>query len=1521
MRKGLKITAWILGLLAILLLAGLVAIQSPAVQTALGKRIVGIIQKDADATIEFSDISIRPLEAIILKDLVVRDTKPAIPELDTILYVDNLSVKFSLRGFLSGKGAHVSRLRLIGGGFNLVMEAHPNRPGHSIINLERAFGLGGGEENKEKKAPAWGNLLTARQVELENLTFRMENVPLAQKKLLEGQTVPEGVIDWDHLSVLLEKGHVENLKVANNKITGQNARLQFLERATGMYFEEVSAKSFSVGEELADIRDLHANDGYSNIYLDHFRMEGSLDNDYDDFVNEVVLDGIIRDGSLVDLGKTVSHFSSLETTFRGYAKGHVRGTVNDLHLDNITVTDPDNGIRVSVSGSIRDVEKEVTGIYDIKVKEIDFDLDGLSGFVKAWAPSTNLNLKQFAPGERLRFEGKVQGPLNNLGVNGQFLSNIGRILADVYIRNVVDDKKDLHLGGQVATSSLHLGKILGSDDFGPLSMRASLDAAFKDNGKMDVQLDTLQIAALEAKGYTYSGISARGSYKNESLQASLVSLDPNLLVRFDGRLDLGDTPDALYRFDLDVDNADLDELHLDNREIAGIKFSVNSDLRRSDARHLDGVVTLADLTLESKDGFQKLGNLFITAHQKDTVHTVNVSSGMLTMQYKGSESILQFSKDVKDLIIAQELPALADDGTQNWSGASYNLALQVLRAQDLLSFFVPGLYVEKNTEAQIQVNRQGLLTAKVTSGRLAHYNRYIRDFQLDANNRGSALEAIITGSTLDLGGRRLLNNRFDLNANDNRINLGYTFDNQDDAKTYGQFDLTAALEHRESGVAVTGQVKPSRFRLGGDEWKVESRDIVFDGGDIEVGRLQATHELQALLIDGSLKAHRNDTLHVRMDHFDLGILNTFTGGTPELDGLATGRAMIISPTKPSIGLLANIVCDSTYVSGQPLGTLNIYSTYEEQNGRFAATLRNTLNGRSSLDAQAYLAPSSKDFSASARLDGFNLGYISPFLTSLFSRFGGYLGGQVEVFGKLGSPLHFASKDLQLWDGLLELDFTKVPYIAEGSLELKDNGLYFAPLRLSDGKDGKGNLQGCLLFNDFSNLGMDLHVQIEQMHALDTPNTPDQSFFGNLYADGRVDVTGDLNKINLAIEATTRSGELHVPLGSMSGDSSRELLTFVEAAQEQDPYEKMMASRTPSGKQTSDLNVELRVHATPAAQVYIDVNNESSLQGAGNGTIDLVSRSRTGQFSMNGNYTLTSGNFHFSAMSLVSRDFTIQDGSSVRFNGDVMDTDLNVKGLYVTKASLYNLTADESATTRRTVNCGIDITGKLRNPELHFSIDIPDLNPTVQAQVSAAFNTEDKIQKQFIYLLVAGNFLPSEESGISVGGSDVLFSNVSSIMSGQLNNIFQKLDIPLDLGLNYKSTQYGTNLFDVAVSTQLFNNRVIVNGSVGNRERLGATSTNEVAGNVDAEIKLTRNGNLRLNLFTHAADQLSSFLDNSQRHGAGIAYQMEFNTFAQLFRELFSTRAQKEQRALEEAQQVQKEVKIQIDSTGKAHVQR
>lgn len=264
----------------------------------------------------------------------------------------------------------------------------------------------------------------------------------------------------------------------------------------------------------------------------------------------------------------------------------------------------------------------------------------------------------------------------------------------------------------------------------------------------------------------------------------------------------------------------------------------------------------------------------------------------------------------------------------------------------------------------------------------------------------------------------------------------------------------------------------------------------------------------------------------------------------------------------------------------------------------------------------------------------------------------------------------------------------------------------------------------------------------------------------------------------------------------------------------------------------------------------------------------------------------------------------------------MDSDLDIKGIYSTKASVATLIADTtSVSARRTVNCGIGVSGKLREPKLSFSIDVPDLDPTTKSRVESALNTEDKVQRQFLSLLISGSFMPEEQSGV-VNNTNVLYSNVAEIMAGQLNNILQKLDIPLDLGLNYQSSESGTNIFDVAVSTQLFNNRVIVNGNVGNREYANSSSGADMVGNLDIEIKLDKSGQLRMNLFSHSADDYTNYLDNTQRNGVGIAYQREFNTFREFFRNLFMSRKKREQRAAETGA---REVKrIRIDGEEKGH---
>jgi hypothetical protein len=157
------------------------------------------------------------------------------------------------------------------------------------------------------------------------------------------------------------------------------------------------------------------------------------------------------------------------------------------------------------------------------------------------------------------------------------------------------------------------------------------------------------------------------------------------------------------------------------------------------------------------------------------------------------------------------------------------------------------------------------------------------------------------------------------------------------------------------------------------------------------------------------------------------------------------------------------------------------------------------------------------------------------------------------------------------------------------------------------------------------------------------------------------------------------------------------------------------------------------------------------------------------------------------------------------------------------------------------------------------------------------------------------------------------------MAGQLSNILQKLNIPVDLGLNYQPNEKGNDVFDVAVSTQMFNNRVSVNGSVGNKQYTSGGET-DVVGDLDIEIKLNKAGSFRLNLFSHSADSYTNYLDNSQRNGVGLTYQTEFNNFGQFVRNIFRSKAkrqevrQAEEEALLNAERV--EIRITKENDGK-----
>jgi hypothetical protein len=110
-------------------------------------------------------------------------------------------------------------------------------------------------------------------------------------------------------------------------------------------------------------------------------------------------------------------------------------------------------------------------------------------------------------------------------------------------------------------------------------------------------------------------------------------------------------------------------------------------------------------------------------------------------------------------------------------------------------------------------------------------------------------------------------------------------------------------------------------------------------------------------------------------------------------------------------------------------------------------------------------------------------------------------------------------------------------------------------------------------------------------------------------------------------------------------------------------------------------------------------------------------------------------------------------------------------------------------------------------------------------------------------------------------------------------MLSQLSSDVNLGVNY--VQGGTTTADqvnVNLSTQLFNDRVLIDGSVGT----GNTSTNTVnntsgmVGEFNIEIKLTEDGAVRIKAFNRSNQYLLVTNDVPYTQGVGVFYRREFD---------------------------------------------
>ena len=1475
-------------------------------------RILDSVTEKLDGEIVFDKIHLKPFTTLILKNVAIVDKNPAKDALDpekavvdTLFRAKYIIARFSLEGLADPDGFHIRKAYIADARMNLVLEDDPDdTTGQGTDNLSRIFRL---VKNPPKKEPLPDEIFHIRDVELNNMAFALIN----HKTL---KTPHYGGMNWNDLDVTDIDLKARDLMFKGGIMTGEVGQLSFREKS-GFVCNSITG-SAKVGNGRTIVEDLKLKDQWSDIDIALYMMSYDSVKDFEDYINKVKMDGVIRK-SLVDF-RTITYFAPqlAGNNLRVVTEGRVEGFVSDLHFYNISARSEAGGFSGTVNGSMTGLPDINKTRLDATIKNFNMTADGLGRFVSEWTPEGNeVDLSRFAKGTIFMVDGSAKGLLNKMNAKISLNSLIGRAEAEAVLTDITIPSKPIGIEGTINTEDLDLGRIIGTDIIRQTTLRAGIKTKFSE-GFPDVAIDSLIVERMLLNDYDYSGIAAAGTLSEKAFDGRIICNDPNLNFLFQGTFALSSkTNNALYQFYANVGHADLHAMNIDKRGTSRVQFQTNANFARTSQGSLLGKVDIGGLKLENFLGKYNIGDISLTSHTNDNKWKVRLKSSFADGSYIGSASVGRFVKDIKNITLRKEIPALFTNKGESWEGNSYELYFRCHNSMDIMSFVVPGIYIADSTALNLNITPEGILTTELKSPRIAYREQYMKGVRMTFDNKENKITGELNCNEIRAASLMMMDSRLSILAQDNHLGAGFSYENTGELLNRGEFVFVSDFSRNDDEkLDIDVEILPTSLHLNSREWNIEPSKIHISGSDIDVETFELTSSEQRIRLQGRTSLEHRDTLALNLDRFDISIINPLIGTDLGITGAATGEVKLISPLN-EMGLLANMISDSTYIAGVPLGVVSIGSNWDEEFERFDIDLRNDYGGKSNIVAYGKLHPKLKTLEAEAGLDMLNIGYVQPMLHDVFSQMDGTISGKILVDGPLDN-LEISSENGRLNDATLTVDYTKVPYKADGTFHIDSQGAYFDDIKIRDRFNGTGAVHGSINWDHFRDMFFDLKLNVANMECVNLTEKQADVFYGNLYATGNLGITGPINSLMMNIDAvTSKPGQIHIPLSSaLSSGKGSNLLKFKELEKEiyVDPYETMISKLQKKELKGGELGVNMRVTASPDVQAFVELDKTSGnvLSGRGNGTIDLKINSET--FNINGDYTLTGGNFNFVALGLAGRDFTIQDGSSIRFGGDIMESTLDINAIYKTKASLSTLIADTtSVANKRLVECGISITDKLSNPRLGFSIEIPDLDPMVKSRVESALSTEDKVQKQFLSLIVSNNFLPDEQSGI-VNNSSMLYSNVSEILATQLNNILQKLDIPIDLGLNYQPNERGNDIFDVAVSTQLFNNRVVVNGSVGNRQYSSGGSQNDVVGDIDIEIKLDRSGALRLNLFSHSADQYTNYLDNSQRNGVGLTYQTEFNSFRQFFRNMFMSRKKRQEAKLKEEQEMINEGKVKIE---------
>lgn len=1314
-------------------------------------------------------------------------------------------------------------------------------------------------------------------------------------------TQAEG-IDYFHMGVNQININIQKGKIDHDTIFGMINRLSCSEKS-GFVLNNLTGKA-RVSTSDVTIENMLLTTPNSEL-KDFLQLRYDSFPDFKNFIQKVKINLSFNEStlSLKDLNYFAKNKLAPIQHNIFQVSGQFIGKVNNIKGKDILLT---TGGNTSYEGDI-----SMNGLPNIKETLISADIKKLNTNV--------LDIKRIYPNfvypaqiqklGNVSYRGHFDGFVNDFVSTGYITSALGNAATDINVKYTTG--VPLKYSGHIITESFDIGELVNQSD---LLGTVSLDATVKGSGlklkDLNATFDGI-VHQLEFKKYNYKEIKIDGSFIQREFKGNLNVDDDNIQLAFKGLLNLdGTTPS--YNFDADIKKMNLQALNLSNKKII-IQTKSNINFKGKKLDDFNGDIYLNDLVITTDSFTLPLNNIHVNTYtDKIGVRFFDVNSDILKANISGYFSYAQLPSIMRAFINRY---SLEPENKYIDSIGNANLAFSVIIYEpgSLTTIINKNFTLIRNTFIKGNLDSKNyILNLEANIPELTYGTINLKQIQLTSKIEGNRVNINATLGRLNNKDSLLLKNtKFEAIANTNHQ---FDFTLNSSADTFAnRAELKGLLGYTLKRVEL--ELIDANLFLNDKKWSflagnkivyakkyLQTTNLILHQDDKDIYFTTTHPDDSTTNIEIDLNSISVKDISKLIDHSKNNYFGKADGGIEIKDIFRTPK------------YLSNIYVANLGVNKDTIGNLSIYIDANNLKSKIPIEAK-LIGKKNDIQINGFYEPKStaSNIDLDVKIAKFDVPVINNYLQLYVTEAKGVVWGKLKVSGTNKKPI--LTGFVNLLDCEATVAYINTRYKLKNEMvRFRENEIIFDNVLLRDKNDSLAVAGGSIKHKYFKDFFFDISVIADNFQMLSTTEKQNPIYWGDVYLSNATALfQGPLKNIAIKVYgATTKNSKLTIPIRTTAETGEYNFYRFVN-------FNDTTLTTIKRPKPKALLNVNIDVDVTDAGELtlILDPASGDRIKVRGNGNMKIGFNDNE-QLIVRGDYTISEGNYLFTLQNIINKNFSIDKGSKITFNGSVYDAILDVDAVYSIRTSPYELiqnliTGDEAkksvASRRIPTNLYLLLDGPLSKPDINFDIKILNVDNTILQDVDNKLNTlranKAEMDKQAAALIVINGFFIDGATGttgalVSEGAkstiTEFLSTQISSIFNRLLGNFVEGLDVSIQYK-NYNNSDQNVQLNgnDIAIGVRkgFLNNKLSINvgGNVdiGQKNTTANKNTNNFNGDFTIEYQVTNDGRLRLKTYNRATlgtqqqDAIGQ-TGNYNSTGFGISYREEFDDLADLVKQ-------------------------------------